>query len=124
MTELARITSYPELVEALRRRKAALHMADLVLDEVAGLCAGHFSKIAAGERGIGATTLFAILDALGLSVQLVEDAAKMAARGEVEHRDESHVRNHHPRVGKDIVKRARPVVLQEAARKAASARWA
>jgi hypothetical protein len=118
------IRSYGEFIDGLRARKVALGMSDLVVDEVAGLAHGHFGKIVTHLRGIGASTLFPVLNALGLSVVLVEDADKLTARGDVERRIEHHVRRERPLMSKELAARiARPAVLQQLARKAAKAKW-
>jgi hypothetical protein len=62
-----------------------------------------------------------LLDALGSSGVLFADPAKAAKlSGERRHKGVVHPNNH---VGKDLLKKARPVVLSDLARKAAAARW-
>jgi hypothetical protein len=46
---------------------------------LAGLTTGHVSKLFCGDRGLGRISLFAMLDALGISLVLIEDPVKTAA---------------------------------------------
>jgi hypothetical protein len=122
---LARITDYNSLVLALRARKEFLGLSDAELDHRAGLCAGHAGKLLgpSRERGIGASTLETLMCALGVSFIMIEDAEKLSRGGAIEKRDAVHVRSGH-RIGKSQIAKVRPIVLQEAARRAANARWA
>jgi len=123
--ELARVRSYDGLIEAFRARKDALGLSDAALDARAFLTPGHTGKLLgrSRERGIGAATLEALMDALGVSFIMVADPEKLAAGGELERGMRSHARTNHPRVGKSAIKLVRPIVLRDAARKAAHARW-
>ncbi len=107
-----RVSTYGELIEGLKRCKEMLGLSDWTVDDRAGFCAGHFSKIVTGERGLGATTLLPLLDVLALDLVLVPSAEKLARLGEIEKRRSTHVRTNHPRIGKGQVERARPHVLR------------
>ena len=54
MAEAAQVigeaTCYDSLVAALRKRKSELGPADVIVDELAGLAAGHTGKILGGKR--------------------------------------------------------------------------
>src|SRR5262252_1943390 len=119
-----RIASYNDLVEAFRVRKVELGLSDAALDERAGLTSGHSGKLLgpSRERGIGAAVFNPLLDALGVDLIMVPNPAKLAGR-DLEVRDARHVRTDHPRIGQEQIRRCRPVVLEEAARKAVNARW-
>jgi hypothetical protein len=120
---LGTFTDYASFVALLRARKVELGLSDLVLDELAGLAGGHSGKVLGPSqvRGIGPVAFDALLRALGLSGTLYADPAK--AIGPADRRQAKGVRNKH-RVGKEAIRRARPVVMQELARKGGAARWA
>jgi hypothetical protein len=76
---VATIASYDELVAAFRARLAELQMSHLGTDVVAGLAAGHVSKLLCGDKRFGLISLGAMLDALGCDLVLVENPAKLTA---------------------------------------------
>jgi hypothetical protein len=121
-----RIACYDDLVAAFRARKVELGLSDAALDERACLTSGHAGKLLgpSRERGIGAAVLTPLLDALGVDLIMVPNPEKLALAGDVEQRKASHVRTVHPRIGQEQIRRCRPLVLAEAARRAANARWA
>jgi hypothetical protein len=123
MEPIGTFTDYQGFIALLRRRKAELGLSDLALDAAADLTHGHTSKLLGPghTKGLGAMTFTPLLDALGLSGRLFADPAK-AKKMSGERRREGAV---HPnsRIGKDVLKKARPVVLGDLARKAAAARW-
>jgi hypothetical protein len=120
MTELARIACYNDLVEAFRARKVELGLSDEALDHRAGLTRGHAGKLLGPSRdkGIGAATIGALMDALGVAFLMVEDPEKLAQAGEVERRAEWRVRD-----GLFTIKKARRIVLSRMSAKANKARW-
>jgi hypothetical protein len=94
-------------------------ISDLSLDAIAGLTDGHAGKLLTGTKGIGATTFTPLLDALGITGVLYADDDK---RVDVERRDTTRVRDK-GRIGRDAIKRARPVVMRELAQLGGRARW-
>jgi hypothetical protein len=112
-----------EILDALVARKTALDLSNATVDHLAGLTLGHFDKIAGSSRDRVPTlpTLFAVLGALGLAVQLVEDPdTTVVSRWEKRREDQARGNG---RISRSMVKRARSTVLHELARKAVGARW-
>jgi hypothetical protein len=115
---IATIKCYNDLVAALRARKEALGLSDPVLDDVAGLTAGHTNKCLgpSRERGIGAATFEAYLMALAIDLVMIENAAKLAEmRPYYQARSTNRVRSNHA-IGDQVLSRAM--------KKLAKARWA
>ena len=86
---LAEVHTYDELQAALRARALALDVVidsrcsprihrKEALDGVAGLPAGYSSKVLAGRKRAGRTSLGALLSALGLKLLVVEDPEALA----------------------------------------------
>ena len=75
MNVLAEIKTYKHLVDALRRRSAALGMSREALDAAAPLQPGYAGKLLAPipVRALGHLTLGPVLMALGVKILLVED---------------------------------------------------
>jgi hypothetical protein len=113
-----------DIILALRARKDELGLSNVVLEELAGVCAGHWDK-ACGVTRVRVPTLDTLMmfaGALGLAIQFLPDPdAKIARRWE--RRKEQRVHDN-GRISKVAIKRARPIVLAESARRAASALWA
>lgn len=101
------------LVPLLRARKAELGMSDEELEERAFLTRGHVSKILGvpPSKGMGASVLAAIMDALALDWSVVANAAKQAALDHLP-RNPTLVRGDHA-VGKVALRR----VMKELGRK-------
>jgi hypothetical protein len=76
---LATIATHADLVAAFRARIVELDVTHLGIDAVSGLADGHTSKLMCGDKGFGPVSLFAMLDALGCDLVLVENPAKLAA---------------------------------------------
>lgn len=82
------ITSYHGLVAAIRLRKDALGLNNAEMDELCGFSAGYTSHLLATDRkhsrSIGVESLPRLLDALGLSIALVETPKRaVAAKAEL-----------------------------------------
>jgi Helix-turn-helix domain len=109
-----------DLIAALRSRKEALGLSNAVVDEIAGYTTGWWDKVAGPSRmkSPSLATLMALCGALGLAVQLVEDPDTVARRRWTKRR--------HPgaKSWPMSVKRARPIVLAELARKGGRSWWA
>jgi len=75
MNILAEIRTYAQLVEALRRRSAALGLSREALDAAAPLQPGYAGKLLAPVpvRSLGSLTMGPVLMALGVRLLLVED---------------------------------------------------
>jgi hypothetical protein len=67
------ISDHDELVNLVRRRQEELGVSCLTIDEVAGLAAGHFSKLTCGSKKFGLLSIFLVLEAMGLRVRIEED---------------------------------------------------
>jgi hypothetical protein len=76
---LATVRSHGDLIEALRARAAELELSHLATDALSGLPSGYTGKLLCGMRGLGDISLPALLDALGVSLVLVEEPAKVEA---------------------------------------------
>jgi hypothetical protein len=115
-------TDHDSLVAVLRRRKAVLQLSDAVVDELAGLAAGHCNKVIgiAPVKALGRVTLSALLGVLALKLVVVEDPEQAARIGSRWQRKSLQ----HGRPAAFSLRQARPLVLARAARKAALARWA
>jgi hypothetical protein len=121
----ARLGTEAELLDAIESRRAQVGISNAVLDQLCGFAVGYASKCLSPARSKRPTTptLFAMLDALALSVVLVIDPTKAARISPSwKPRDASHVRDR--ALSAKALERARPVVLAELARKASRPRWA
>ena len=124
MLDAAKLSSEQALLDAVRSRRVQLGLSLKNLDLAAGLAAGHASKCTSPARikSPSTKTLFALLDALALSVVLVHDPSKAERISPTwRRRDESHVRQNPP--SPLAVAKSRPAVIAELARKANHARW-
>jgi hypothetical protein len=113
-----------ELLDAVEARRTQIGLALADLDRLSGLALGHSSKCLSPARLKCPTTrtLYALLDALALSIVLAVDPAKAArVSPSWRRRDETHVRDR--ALSPRALERARPVVLAELARKASRQRW-
>jgi hypothetical protein len=120
----AKLSNEAQLLDALEyRRSQILGLSFANLDLAAGLAVGHSSKCLSPARAKSPSTktLFALLDAMQLSIVLVNDPGK-ATGTSWKRRDETHVRSNPPSA--IAVAKSRPIVLAELARKASRARWA
>jgi hypothetical protein len=80
-----------------------------------------FGKVLTGARTLSRRPLTALLDALALKlIVVVDDEKRNGGRSAWPER----CGGLNPRVSKALLKRARPEVLRQQARKAAAARWA
>jgi hypothetical protein len=121
----ARLGTEAELLDAIEGRRVQVGLSLVALDQLAGLAVGHASKVLSPARlkRPSTRTLYALLDALALSVVLVVDGAKAARISPSwRPRDASHVRQ--CALSPTTIERARPHVIAELARKAARPRWA
>jgi len=95
MTILAEVRDYETLLDAIRVRKAQLQLSNDALEQLAGLCEGHLSKLLpqSPTKKAGWFTLSLMLPALGSKLVLVEDPVAMERiRPRLKPRDECHVR--------------------------------
>lgn len=79
MAKQLSIRSYEDLISAIRARRDALDVPHAVIDDLAGVPDGYTSKILSPtpRRFIGPIS-WNMIEALGLGVVLVEDAAALA----------------------------------------------
>ena len=63
--------SYEDLVAACRLRRHELGLAQLVVDDIAGLQSGYTGKIECGDKRMGPMSLPCLLQALGLELVVV-----------------------------------------------------
>jgi hypothetical protein len=75
------IHSRDDLVAVVRRRQNELNVSCLVVDELAGLAQGHFSKLTSGCKNFGFLSVFLVLTALGLRIRVEEDPEAVARYG-------------------------------------------
>jgi hypothetical protein len=125
---LAEATCCAELIEALRSRKEALGLSNEAIEHLIPLTAGHCDKVIglSGTRGLSPLTIDGMLSSLGLKLLVAidpEPVSRMRSRWEnAGARDQRQVRPP-ARISKMLLSRAKPYVIREAARKAASVRW-
>jgi hypothetical protein len=76
---IAEITSYADLLVALRRRMVQLDATFESLDDVSGLSHGYSAKLLSSNpvKCLGLVSFGAILGALGLKIVVVEDAEQL-----------------------------------------------
>jgi hypothetical protein len=118
-------TSHNELIAVMRQRKDALGLSNGWIDDALSLADGHTDKILgpAQERGLTQLTLDGMLSVLALKLVVAEDdTAATRMRPLWERRDHRQVRPP-ARIAASLVKRAKPLVMREAAKAAAAARW-
>lgn len=124
MPELCHTTQ--DLINALRARKTALGLSNVLIDDLAGYHPGMWDKMCgpANVRVLSLNCLLTFASALGLAIQLVEDpdcSARIAKRWE---RRESIRVHDNGRISKEAAVRiAWSLVLSKANRKAGQARW-
>jgi hypothetical protein len=121
----ARLADEAALLDAVEARRLQVGLSLAALDQLAGLALGHASKCLSPARlkRPSTRTLYALLDALALSIVLVVDGAKASRISPSwRQRDQAHVRQ--CALSPTAIERARPHVLAELARKAARPRWA
>jgi hypothetical protein len=119
------VRSCADLIEAFRARKEALGLSNEAIEHLIPLAAGHCDKAIglSGTRGLSPLTIDGLLSSLGLKLLVAIDPEQVARmRPRWEGRDKRQVRPA-ARISKMLLSRARPFVLREAARKAASVRW-
>jgi hypothetical protein len=121
----ARLADEAALLDAVDARRVQINLSLAALDQLAGLAVGHASKCLSPARLKRPTTgtLYALLDALALSIVLVVDGTKVSRISPAwRPRDQAHVRQ--CALSPTTIARARPVVLAELVRRAARPRWA
>lgn len=125
---IGEFTSPHEMLALIRQRQEQLGLSNEALEEICSLAAGTVNKYLGPtcEKMPNLFTTFLLLNGVGLSGSLHVDADKEAQFGwawkRQGRRREKAVRPP-DKVSKIAVRRARPVVLSEGARKAALARW-
>jgi hypothetical protein len=70
---LARPCNNADVIAAFRARANQLDVPRLEIDRVAGLARGHSSKLLCALKGFGPTSFWAMLQAMGMAVLLIED---------------------------------------------------
>lgn len=121
--DAAKLSSEQALLDALAQRRVTMGMSLASLDIAANLAAGHASKLIGPSRVKTPTTrsLFALLDALSLSIVLVNDPSKANGAAWTP-RAEEKVRTNGA-ISQAALHRARPHVVAELARKAGHPKW-
>jgi hypothetical protein len=143
---IATISSYPELVEAFRTIKARLGLSNKWCDETCDFADGVTDKLLgpSQSKGIGplSFSMFCQIFAVKFRMEIDLDAVRKM-EGHWEQREEGKVAVPKTRISKELVSKAKPVVMKqtgqiggmvtaymrtpaqrsEAARKAAKSRW-
>jgi hypothetical protein len=121
-------TSAHELLDRLRARQVEIGISNQNLDALCGFAAGQIDKYLGPSRSRsnpGIEAVICMMDALGLSADLHVDAQKVARmRERWDARRKAAVRAQPSRISREMVKRARPLVLNELRSKGGKARWA
>lgn len=73
---LADVATYADLLAALKARRRAIGMSQVVADDEAGLPGGYTAKLECGKKRLGEMSLESLLGALSLRLVLVPAAAK------------------------------------------------
>lgn len=91
---IANVTSYEELIAALRWRVNELNVAGEQLDDFAGLPRGYLSKLVGARpiRRLGMTSFAPVLAGLGLRLLVIEDPELMARLSRLPPRQAQYVR--------------------------------
>jgi hypothetical protein len=103
------VHTYSDLITALRAVKTFLQISDAELEALAGLCRGHWTKIAGAcpTKRAGPAVLDALFGALAIEVHIKPD---LAAKERISHRwqkrIESQVRTTPARLGEALLSRA------------------
>lgn len=138
--QIAVITDYASLLEAIRTRLDQLNTPHLEFDRSAGLADGHTDKILCGTKNLGPTSLTTILDGAAMMLIAVENPAKIEmARKRLKER-ETPIRmramlrkrvatwlfnkKKARRMGRKRWSNLTPTQRSRVAKKAANARWA
>jgi hypothetical protein len=115
---------HDELVEVLRSRKEQLGLSNEWIDHHSGAASGTWDKILSSQRPLGRAALDRYLPILGCKIAVLADPSQEAKmRPRWEGRDTKQVRLA-AKLGRALLKRARPVILSELGKRAAAARWA
>lgn len=94
LRHLSVVNGYQKLVAAIRERKEAMGLSDKEIEHLAGLTAGHWSKLMAQTKSLGPVSLGRVLRALGLELIVSENVEKtQQIRLSYIPRDETQVRN-------------------------------
>jgi hypothetical protein len=113
---LATIRSQDDLIEAYRIAKEYRGLSNELCEDLGGLTRGHLDKVIGPSRAKGLspmmndvlTALFAVK-----FIMVPDPEAETKMRAKWERRDTSNVRTGEHRVGKYVLERARPKLLQE-----------
>jgi hypothetical protein len=120
----ARLGDEAALLDALEARRVELGLANAAVEELAGLARGHYTKIVgpARSRSPTAAVLDKVMAALGLSLVLLVDPAKVErVQPQWRPRDAAKVRVR--QLSATTIARARPQVIHELLRRAARPKW-
>jgi hypothetical protein len=110
-----RITSYNDLVTALRARQDELGLSCAALDELTGLAAGYTAKVLgpARTRIMSGMSIDLYLTALAIDLEVVPSAEKLRRmERRWEKRIGSHVRRNH-KISNEQIERVKPHVLKQ-----------
>jgi hypothetical protein len=121
------LSSADDVLDAVRARKDDLALSNQALEHIAGYAEGTVNKYIGPSREKSPTLpmLYLLLQAMGLGLVLVEDAEAAKRMSHRWTKRSANVnRDGNGKVARLAIKRARPIVLTEVARKAATARWA
>jgi hypothetical protein len=121
----AKISDGPQLLDALEARRNELGLSNRTCELAAGLTEGHWTKCCgpAREKSPTLATLDRIMEVLGLSFVLVRDPTKIdrvQPQWRRRHEEKVRVRALSP----IVLRRARPILMRELARRASRPRWA
>lgn len=108
--QIAIVTSYDELIEAIRRRAVERGVSHNQLDELAGLPTGYCGKVLGPSqvKKLGPLSMSVMLQALGLALVVVEDPvslARVADRHGGRDADQARAANHSSPAGKAMMSR-------------------
>lgn len=96
ITPIAEITSYSDLIAAMRLHADQLDVSRTIISEIAGLPDGYFAKIAGPRqvKRIGMLSLGPILSALGMKLVAIPDQEALERnRSRYEARDPAHTKS-------------------------------
>jgi hypothetical protein len=81
--ELARVSSYKELLAALVARRHDIGLPQTEVEEIAGLHHGYVGKLECGTKRFGMMSLGCVLGALGVELVLVATTPHHVAQGRI-----------------------------------------
>ncbi len=120
------VRSFADLADAFRAVQGHLKISNECLEQVCGMCPGFIDKLLgpSREKRIGPTSFDLLLGGLGLELVVRPDPKQMQKiTTRLEHRNEKQVRWEAKPLTKEILDRARPIIVSQIIRDIAQNGW-